>query len=109
VESCHGKGFLMSPGKMDIQSHGQAVGDRHTRALLPYEIMELTDSILGEKRFTNECNAAYLTTVRDFVLKHVAEKVAKERRDRGMFDALERYMEFDEDTDLSMGASGTHT
>jgi DNA-directed RNA polymerase III subunit RPC1 len=71
--------------------------------------MELTDSVLEEKRFTSECNAAYLTTVRKFVLQHVAERVAKERKGRGMFEAAERHIDFDDETDLSMGASGTPT
>jgi DNA-directed RNA polymerase III subunit RPC1 len=84
----------------------QATGDRRGRGLLPYEIMEITDSVLAEKRFTSECNAAYLATVRDHILKNVAEKVAKERRNRGMFDALERYAELDDDFDLTQGASG---
>lgn len=68
--------------------------------------MELTDAVLAEKRFTSECNAAYLTTVKKFVLQNVAEKVAKERKERGMFEAADRHADFDENTDLSMGVSG---
>jgi DNA-directed RNA polymerase III subunit RPC1 len=80
--------------------------DRTGRGLVPYEIMEITDEVLGEARFTAECNAAYLATVREFIMKNIAQKLADERRDRGMFDALERNAEFDEETDLSMGVSG---
>ena len=48
----------------------------------------------------------YISTVRDFVREHIAERLADARRSRGMYDALERHPEWDEDTDLSMGASG---
>jgi hypothetical protein len=80
--------------------------DRSGRGLVPYEVMEIVSQVLEEKRFTSECNAAYLATVRDFISKNVARKLAHERRERGMFDALERNAEFDDETDLSMGVSG---
>jgi len=35
-------------------------------------------------------------------------KMAEERTGRGMFDALERGDEWDEDMDFSMGASGLY-
>jgi DNA-directed RNA polymerase III subunit RPC1 len=68
--------------------------------------MEVTDRELGEKRFVTECSPVYRTSVRDFVAEHVAQKMVDERKERGMFDALEREADWDEDTDLSLGASG---
>lgn len=54
----------------------------------------------------SECTPSYLSTIRKFVSDHVAGKLAQLRRGRGMYDALEREKEWDEETDLSLGASG---
>ena len=66
----------------------------------------MVDRELSQKRFTGECTAAYLATIRGFVSECVAHRLAEIRKSRGMFEALEREDEWDEDTDLSMGASG---
>lgn len=68
--------------------------------------MELVDQELATPRFSSESSPAYLKTVRKFILENLANKLAGTRKSRGMFDALEREVEWDEDTDLSMGASG---
>ena len=68
--------------------------------------MELVDQELATPRFSSESSPAYLETVRKFILENLANKLAGTRKGRGMFDALEREVEWDEDTDLSMGASG---
>jgi DNA-directed RNA polymerase III subunit RPC1 len=86
----------------------QAIGNRRGRGLLPFEIVELVDRELQNPKFTSECTPAYLTTVREFVVLHVANHLASMRKSRGMFEALERSNEWDSDTDLSMGASGMH-
>jgi DNA-directed RNA polymerase III subunit RPC1 len=75
------------------------------RGLLPFEILELVDRELASQKFASECTPAYLATIRKFVADNVT-LLADHRRYRGMFDALERETEWDEDTDLSMGASG---
>lgn len=84
----------------------QAIAFRHSRGLLPFEIFESVDRELSKKKFTSECTAAYLATIRGFIAEHVVHKLAENRKSRGMFEALERDDEWDEDTDLSMGASG---
>jgi DNA-directed RNA polymerase III subunit RPC1 len=63
------------------------------------------DRELATKKFTNECTAAYIATIRGFIADSVAHHLAKIRKARGMFEALERYDEWDADTDLSMGAT----
>jgi DNA-directed RNA polymerase III subunit RPC1 len=68
--------------------------------------MTLVDHELATPRFRNECTPAYLETVRNFIFSNVARKLADSRRCRGMFDALEKADEWDEGTDLSLGASG---
>ncbi len=68
--------------------------------------METVDRELSKKKFTTECTAAYLATLRGFISENVAQKLAEQRKSRGMFEALEREEEWDEDTDLSMGATG---
>lgn len=84
----------------------QAIASRDSRGLLPFEILEFVDRELAQRRFKTECTAAYLATIRGFISEHIAQRLAQIRKSRGMFDALEREPEWDEHTDLSMGASG---
>lgn len=67
--------------------------------------MALVDHELETPRFRNECTPVYLETVRKFIFSSLANKLADYRRCRGMFDALEKADEWDENTDLSLGAS----
>ncbi|KAI0268359.1 beta and beta-prime subunits of DNA dependent RNA-polymerase [Gloeopeniophorella convolvens] len=85
--------------------HASAIASRSARGLLPYEVLEIVNRELSLPRFAAECTPAYIDTVRDFLKEHVADRLASARKSRGMFEALERYDEWDEDTDLSMGAS----
>lgn len=68
--------------------------------------MAYVDRELQHPRFTSECTAAYLATIRGFILEHVALRLATIRESRGMFGALECAPEWDAKTDLSLGASG---
>lgn len=68
--------------------------------------MELVNKHLSSPKFTQACSSAYTDTVRSFFLEHVAQKLSLVRKSHGMFDALEREDEWDEDTDLTLGASG---
>ena len=77
----------------------------HGRALLPYEIMDIVNVELSSPRFVNECTAAFLATVSRF-MREVVARVAKVRSVHGLFDAVERDNEWDEYTDLTMGATG---
>lgn len=70
--------------------------------------MNIVDSELATPRFRSECTQAYLDIVRNFIFDNIAHKLADFRRSRGMFDALEKDVEWDENTDLSLGASGKH-
>lgn len=74
---------------------------------MPYEIMEITDRELNSERFRADCTAAYIATVRGFVLNSVVRRAVKIREQHGMFGAEIRQEEWDEDTDLSMGARRT--
>lgn len=56
----------------------------------------------------NGCSDVYISSVRDFIVDKLVNKMADSRRRQGMFDALEREGDWDEDTDLSLGASGMH-
>ncbi|KAJ3826441.1 hypothetical protein F5878DRAFT_258749 [Lentinula raphanica] len=73
--------------------------------LLPFQIVELVDKELGSKRFTTECTPTYVDSLRSFLVDKVVTKLARARTDQQMYDALERSSEWDEDTDLSFGAS----
>jgi len=68
--------------------------------------MNIVDSELATPRFRSECTQAYLDIVRKFIFDNIAHRLADFRRSRGMFDALEKDVEWDEDTDLTLGASG---
>ncbi|KAG8933996.1 hypothetical protein FRC01_005893 [Tulasnella sp. 417] len=85
-------------------SHALSIGNREGRGLMPYEIMEITDRELNSERFRADCTAAYIATVRGFVLDKVVRRAVKIREQHGMFGAEVRQEEWDEDTDLSMGA-----
>ncbi|KAH9999782.1 beta and beta-prime subunits of DNA dependent RNA-polymerase [Russula vinacea] len=86
-------------------SHATAISPRSARGLLPYEVLEIVDRELSLPRFVTEFTPAYISTIRTFLHDHVAHRLAINRKSRGMFEALERSEEWDEDTDLSMGAT----
>ncbi|KIJ54648.1 hypothetical protein M422DRAFT_24553 [Sphaerobolus stellatus SS14] len=86
-------------------THAAAIGSRIGRSLLPYEIIQIADRELSSPKFTSECTAAYIGTVRGFIVDNVAHRMANIRKARGMFDALEKSEHWDEETDLTMGAS----
>ena len=85
----------------------QSVAPRSGRGLLPFEILEFVDRTLAGRKFTSECTAAYLATIRKFISENIAQSMADIRKRHHMFDALEREDEWDADTDLTMGASCT--
>lgn len=84
----------------------QASGGRGGRGLLPYEILEIVNRELATPRFKSGCNPVYIDVIRKFLADKLATRMAEARRKQGMFDALEREGDWDEDTDLSLGASG---
>ena len=91
---------------LNLTGFPQAISSRSARGLFPYEILEIVDRELSLPRFVAECTPAYIAAVRAFLNDHVTHRLAAARKSRGMFEALERSDEWDEDTDLSMGATG---
>ncbi|EAU80581.1 DNA-directed RNA polymerase III largest subunit [Coprinopsis cinerea okayama7 len=85
--------------------HAQARSNRKTRGLLPFEIIQIVETTLASPRFTQSCLPAYCDAVRDFIVKKVASRVASVRAKHDMFDALEKPEEWDEEMDLTLGAS----
>lgn len=67
--------------------------------------METVDRELAKKKFTTECTPAYLATLRGYIADNIARRLAEIRKNHGMFEAIGREEEWDENTDLSMGAS----
>ena len=78
--------------------------NKHEKGLLPFEITEYVDKELKSKRWMKECTPHYLSTVRNFIFSNITKKLANLREAHGMFDALDREEEWDEETDLNMGA-----
>lgn len=68
--------------------------------------MEKVDAELSSKKFISECAPAYVASVRAFLHDKVADRMQRLRKQHGMFEAAERQEEWDELTDLTMGASG---
>jgi DNA-directed RNA polymerase III subunit RPC1 len=72
---------------------------------MPYEVLEITERELVNGKFKNECTAAYIATVRGYVLNKVVRRAVRIREQHGMFGAEDRQEDWDEDTDLTMGAT----
>ncbi|KAI0029671.1 beta and beta-prime subunits of DNA dependent RNA-polymerase [Vararia minispora EC-137] len=83
-------------------THAKAIASRSERSLLPYEIIEIANRELATPKFTTECSAAYVLTIRTFIREHIIQPLANARKSHGMFPALERSDEYDAET-LSMG------
>lgn len=87
-------------------SHSRAMThDLDAPGLLPYRINEITEEVLTSKDYVRACTEMYISQVRDFVHVYVAKRAADIREAHGLYGALEREDDWDEDTDLSMGAS----
>ncbi|KDN52100.1 beta and beta-prime subunits of DNA dependent RNA-polymerase [Tilletiaria anomala UBC 951] len=74
------------------------------RGLMPYEIKEFVDRELASSRFTKETTEMYRQQIRGFISEHVVKKAAAIREAHGLYPAEDREEEWDEDTDLTMGA-----
>ncbi|PWY98687.1 putative RPO31-DNA-directed RNA polymerase III, 160 kd subunit [Testicularia cyperi] len=74
------------------------------RGLYPFEIQEVVDRELNSPRFKNLCTDKYRDSIAEFLRENVVERAAKVREAFGMYPALEREEEWDEETDLSLGA-----
>ncbi|TIB84727.1 beta and beta-prime subunits of DNA dependent RNA-polymerase [Wallemia mellicola] len=87
--------------------HTKAILDssKHERGMLPFEITEHVDKELRTKRWMKECTPHYLSTIRNFIFSSITKKLADLRDAHGMFDALTKSDEWDEETDLNMGAA----
>src|SRR6267154_2875381 len=74
--SAHGRMLWCVPRRFSISCKSlnflQAIGNRRGRGLLPFEIVELVDLELRKPKFTSECTPAYLETIREFVVQHIA-------------------------------------
>ena len=108
MESCNCAAlvYLLRALRASLTAISQAISPRSARGLLPYEVLEIVDRELSLPRFVTEFTPAYISTIRTFLHDHVAHRLAINRKSRGMFEALERSEEWDENTDLSMGATG---
>ncbi|EEB09711.1 DNA-directed RNA polymerase III complex large subunit Rpc1 [Schizosaccharomyces japonicus yFS275] len=65
--------------------------------LLPYKIIEETESILSSRKFTANCTENFIESVRTFVIERLAKKLAQVRANRQLAPKLERPSEDDFD------------
>ncbi|KAL1672708.1 hypothetical protein EV122DRAFT_271324 [Schizophyllum commune] len=85
--------------------HSAAIASRRGRGLLPFQVMDLMNTEMAKSKWVSECTTTYMDSIRDFIEEKVAKRLAILRERRGMYDAMERIDEWDEEMDLSMGAS----
>lgn len=86
--------------------HSKAVTEHlDERGLLPYEISELVDAELNSARWKALTTEKYREQVRDFVRDQVVQKAGDIRDAFSLYSATEREGEWDEDTDLTLGAN----
>ncbi|EJU06145.1 subunit of DNA dependent RNA-polymerase [Dacryopinax primogenitus] len=83
--------------------HAGAITARDGRALLPFEIMDLTNEILQRRKFKTECSTQYLDSLRAYI-QAIARHLGNVRQEYKMYDAVDRDDDWDADTDLSLGA-----
>lgn len=56
-------------------SHAIAIVSSEGKALMPAELIQLTEQELSSKAFKTNCNDAYIQSVREFISKHVIERL----------------------------------
>lgn len=85
--------------------HSRAVTEHLVeRGLLPYEIAEKVESTLQSHKWTSLTTEKYREQVREFLTKEVIQRAAKIRDHFTLYPAMEREEDWDEETDLTMGA-----
>ena len=70
--------------------------------------MQLVDDELASKKFIAVCSESYISVLRKFIYDTAVAPLAELRGKHGMYDALQKEEEWDDDTDLSMGASSQY-
>ena len=71
--------------------------------LLPYEIRDITDGRLAERRFTSICTTAFLTSLRDFIENEIVSKLAALRKVNGLASGLSAQDASEMDDDSMLG------
>lgn len=85
--------------------HAQASTSSTGRSLLPFEVLEQTKKAGQTVQKQKLCTEQYVEAVTAYVSKQ-AKRLAEAREQVGMFDAYVKEADWDEETDLSMGAGG---
>ncbi|KAI9105948.1 hypothetical protein DFS34DRAFT_656655 [Phlyctochytrium arcticum] len=83
-------------------SHCLAQLSTRENALLPWEIIEYAEAQLTNERFAKACSSEFLKSLRTFIRKNVAEKLATVRSARGLSPMLDKH-DMEEDNKLSTG------
>lgn len=74
------------------------------RGLLPFEIDEVVTKRLKDEKVKGQTTEKYRDQVHEFIMEHVVKKAANIRAAFGLYPAETREDEFDDETDLNMGA-----
>lgn len=77
--------------------------------LLPYEIREITDSILGSDKFVKLCTQSYIESLSNFVQQELVNRLSSIRESyglmRGDYRLSEEYGDLDDAVYNTMGSS----
>ncbi|TEB29579.1 DNA-directed RNA polymerase III largest subunit [Coprinellus micaceus] len=85
--------------------HSQAISNRKTPGLLPYEIIKIVETEVESPRFVKACSEAYRIAVKDYIVGKIVKRLASIRDHHGMFEAIEHDDEYGDEVDFSLGAS----
>lgn len=83
----------------------QAISNRKTPGLLPYEIIKIVETEVESPRFVKACSEAYRIAVKDYIVGKIVKRLASIRDHHGMFEAIEHDDEYGDEVDFSLGAS----
>lgn len=86
--------------------HAKAINEhKQEPGLLPFEISEIVQAELSSRKWTQLTTEKYREQVHTFLHEQVVKRAGEVREHFNMFPATERGGDWDEDTDLSLGAT----
>ncbi|PKY40391.1 beta and beta-prime subunits of DNA dependent RNA-polymerase [Rhizophagus irregularis] len=95
--------------KRNLQHIINIVSWGNDKVLLPYEIREITDSILGSDKFVKLCTQSYIESLSNFVQQELVNKLSSIRESyglmRGDYRLSEEYGDLDDAVYNTMGSN----
>lgn len=70
------------------------------RALLPYEIKEITEQVLNSDKYRHSCTPSYISSLQKFIQRELVEKLVAIREAYNLMRADERLIDEYGDVDI---------